>query len=428
MAILAQKLRSAVLQAAFEGKLTKCNPEEWAIFKYRDVIYLENGIKVSDVQLPYLEAKYLRGSKDPEFKSSGRFIAKESHVILVDGENSGEVFSIPEEGIMGSTFKKLEISDKLTWEYAILHITMNKVYLRENKRGAAIPHLNKALFNDLEIPVPPLEEQQRIVAKIEELLAKIDEFEVIERELEVLKKAFPGEMKEALLQAAMQGKLVEQRPEEGTAEELYKQIQAEKQRLIKAGTIKKGKPLPEITEDEKPFDIPESWKWTRFCDVIDVRDGTHDTPKYVPVGIPLVTSKNLASGTIDFETTKLISFEDAETINKRSTVHDGDILFAMIGTIGNPVLVKKDREFCIKNMALFKPINQNMINMEYFLMFLQNEQYVMKKKASGGVQVFVSLKYLRNYLVPLPPLAEQKRIVAKLEEILPLCDELAELE
>ena len=108
----------------------------------------------------------------------------------------------------------------------------------------------------------------------------------------------------------------------------------------------------------------------------------------------------------------------------RSAVDDGDILFAMIGTIGNPVLVKKNREFCIKNMALFKAINQELISMDYLLLFLENEQSVMKKKASGGVQSFVSLKFLRNYLLPLPPLAEQKRIVAKLEEILPLCERL----
>ncbi|MGN0611789.1 MAG: restriction endonuclease subunit S [Ruminiclostridium sp.] len=232
----------------------------------------------------------------------------------------------------------------------------------------------------------------------------------------------PQELKNSILQLAIQGKLVQQRPEEGTGEELYKQIQAEKQKLIKEGKIKKAKPLPEITEHEIPFDIPESWKWVRFFDVFDVRDGTHDTPKYVLEGIPLVTSKNLVDGSIDFETTKLISCEDAEAINMRSAVDDGDILFAMIGTIGNPVLVHKDREFCVKNMALFKAINQCLFDMEYFLLFLQNEQYAMKKKASGGVQAFVSLKFLRNYLLPLPPLAEQKRIVAKIEELLPYID------
>ena len=232
----------------------------------------------------------------------------------------------------------------------------------------------------------------------------------------------PQELKNSILQLAIQGKLVEQRPEEGTAEELYKQIQEEKKELIKAGKIKKGKPLPEITEDEIPFDIPESWKWVRITEIIDVRDGTHDTPKYVTIGVPLVTSKNLIDGNINFETAKLISTEDAQTINMRSAVDDGDILFAMIGTIGNPVLVKKDREFCIKNMALFKAIGQNLLHMEYFLLYLQNEQYVMKKKASGGVQSFVSLRFLRNYLLPLPPLAEQKRIVAKIEELLPYID------
>lgn len=229
----------------------------------------------------------------------------------------------------------------------------------------------------------------------------------------------PQELKNSILQLAIQGKLVPQRPEEGNAEELYKQIQAEKQKLIKEGKIKKEKPLPPITDNEKPFEIPASWKWVRLYDILDVRDGTHDTPKYVIKGIPLVTSKNLINNTINFETAKLISVEDAKYINTRSVVDTGDILFAMIGTIGNPVLVKKDREFCIKNMALFKPIDCKLFEMLYLFWYLQKEQDSMKKKASGGVQSFVSLKYLRNYLLPLPPLAEQKRIVAKIEEILP---------
>lgn len=229
----------------------------------------------------------------------------------------------------------------------------------------------------------------------------------------------PQELKNSILQLAIQGKLVPQRPEEGNAEELYKQIQAEKQKLIKEGKIKKEKPLPPITDNEKPFEIPASWKWVRLYDILDVRDGTHDTPKYVIKGIPLVTSKNLINNTINFETAKLISIEDAKYINTRSVVDTGDILFAMIGTIGNPVLVKKDREFCIKNMALFKPIDCKLFEMLYLFWYLQKEQDSMKKKASGGVQSFVSLKYLRNYLLPLPPLAEQKRIVAKIEEILP---------
>lgn len=299
-------------------------------------------------------------------------------------------------------------------------------------KGSLIDRAGKTTFNfvsvgklsNMLIPLPPFAEQKRIVAKIEELLPLIDRYEQAWSKLEDFNKRFSVDMQKSILQTAIQGKLVPQLPEEGTGEELFQQIQAEKQALIKAGTIKKEKQLPGITEDEIPFDIPESWKWVRFSDVLDVRDGTHDTPKYVTSGIPLVTSKNLVDGKIDFDTTKLISQEDAQAINLRSAVDDGDILFAMIGTIGNPVLVKKDREFCIKNMALFKAINKDLFDMKYLLLFLQNEQHVMKKKASGGVQSFVSLKFLRNYLLPLPPLAEQKRIVAKLEEILPLCERL----
>ena len=319
---------------------------------------------------------------------------------------------------------KLDLCYPQTRDYLYWVLAAQTDAIKRGGHGSTMIHITKAGTEKMLIPVPPLAEQKRIVAKIEELLPLIDRYEQAWSKLEDFNKRFPVDMQKSILQMAIQGKLVEQRPEEGTGEELFQQIQAEKQKLIKAGKIKKEKPLPEILDDEIPFDIPESWKWARFSDVLDVRDGTHDTPKYVISGIPLVTSKNLVDGEIDFETTKLISIEDAQAINMRSAVDDGDILFAMIGTIGNPILVKKDREFCIKNMALFKAVNHDLFSMDYLLLYLQNEQHSMKKKANGGVQSFVSLGFLRNYLLPLPPLAEQERIVAKLEEILPLCERL----
>ena len=290
--------------------------------------------------------------------------------------------------------------------------------------GGAQPNISKEKIVNSLLPLPPAEEQLRIVTKIEELLPYVDRYAAAYEKLEQFNAKFPEDMKKSILQYAIQGKLVEQRPEEGTGEELYRQIQSEKQRLIKEGKIKKEKPLAEIAEDEIPFDIPESWKWCRLSDVIDVRDGTHDSPKYVPVGIPLVTSKNLVNGVIDYSNVKCITQEDADKINARSMVDDDDILFAMIGSIGNPVLVKKNREFCIKNMALFKRFANTEISMRYAYWFLFYAQYKLKKEASGGVQSFISLSRFREYLIPLPPVAEQKRIVAKLEEILPLCERL----
>lgn len=160
-------------------------------------------------------------------------------------------------------------------------------------------------------------------------------------------------------------------------------------------------------------------------DCLDVRDGTHDTPKYIDNGYPLVTSKNLKNGTIDFANCKFISKEDHIKISERSKVEIDDILFAMIGSIGNPVKVNVNNEFSIKNMALFKSIDKN-INMDYLFWFLYFSQENMKKIAYGAVQSFVSLKFLREYLLPLPPLLEQKRIVEKIEELMPLIDEYEE--
>lgn len=308
--------------------------------------------------------------------------------------------------------------------YYMLMSPLVQAQATENTRGVGNKNWVLDAIASTMVVLPPLVEQKRIVAKIEELLPLVDRYAASYEKLEQFNAKFPEDMKKSILQYAIQGKLVEQRPEEGTAEELYRQIQTEKKRLIKEGKIKKEKPLPEIAEDEIPFDIPESWKWCRLSDVIDVRDGTHDSPKYVPVGIPLVTSKNLVNGVIDYGNVKYITQEDADKINVRSMVDDDDILFAMIGSIGNPVLVKKDREFCIKNMALFKRFANTDISMRYVYWFLFYAQYKLKKEASGGVQSFISLSRFREYLIPLPPVAEQNRIVAKLEEILPLCERL----
>ncbi len=231
---------------------------------------------------------------------------------------------------------------------------------------------------------------------------------------------------ELILELAVRGKLVPQDPNDEPASVLLEKITEEKELLIKEGKIRKQKSLPEITEDEKIFSLPEKWQWTRLLNYYDVRDGTHDSPKTQLSGYPLVTSKNLYTGKLDLSDVKYISKEDYLKINERSKVDKGDILFAMIGSIGNPVIVNIDDEFSIKNVALFKYYNSELVVPRYLQIFLKLASIDMRKKATGGVQAFVSLGKLRSYVMPIPPLAEQHRIVAKVDELMALCDKLEE--
>ena len=169
-------------------------------------------------------------------------------------------------------------------------------------------------------------------------------------------------------------------------------------------------------EDEIPFDVPEGWAWCRLNSIVDVRDGTHDTPTYVDKGIPLITSKNLVEGGIDYSNVKYISEKDAISINERSGVNIGDILFAMIGTIGNPSMVTEDILISIKNVALFKFTFSKNLSNHFVMYFLDYAQEDMKNKPSGGLQPFVSLNFLRTYLVPVPPVEEQQRMVSILAD------------
>ena len=287
--------------------------------------------------------------------------------------------------------------------------------------------VGSAKLKNLLCPIPPLAEQKRIVEKIEELMPLIEEYGKAEERLSKLNAEFPDKLRKYILQQAVQGKLTERDPADEPASELLKRINSEKEALIKAGKIKKEKPLPKITEDDKSFDIPDTWEWVRLSEVIDVRDGTHDTPKYLPNGYPLITGKDFYNGYFELNKTQYISKEDYEEIIKRSKVDVGDILFSMIGgNIGSMIRISEENYFdmAIKNVALFKQYVKSETLSYYLFYFLQSQIDRMRKSAKGGAQPFVPLNLLRSYPFPLPPLAEQKRIVKRVEELLALCDEL----
>lgn len=317
-----------------------------------------------------------------------------------------------------------------------LFAVMQSVYfttsMKERAGGTATPIINRGLWDSLCIPLPPLAEQKRIVAKIEELLPYIDRYAASYERLEQINTEFPEDMKKFVLQYAIQGKLVEQRAEEGTGEELYRQIQEEKKRLIKEGKIKKEKPLPEIAEDEKPYDIPDNWTWVRFGDLGSYKKGPFGSAitksMFVPKGngaIKVYEQKNAIQkdATLgdyyirrDYFESKMKGFE----------VFPGDIIVSCAGTIGETYVMPDKFEQGIINQALMRMKIFKPLYIPYFLTFFD---FVLKKNARSGskgsaIKNIPPFEILKNYLVPIPPLAEQKRIVAKLEEILPLCERL----
>ena len=301
-------------------------------------------------------------------------------------------------------------------------------HIRDLSQGTNINNVKESYITEFVIPLPPLAEQKRIVAKIEELLPLIDRYEQAWSKLEDFNKRFPVDMQKSILQMAIQGKLVEQRPEEGTGEELFQQIQAEKQRLIKEGKIKKERPLPEITEDEIPFDLPESWKWVRVGDIFNVGTGM----------TPLKTEVNFyQNGTIPWVTSSLTSqryIVNAETNiteyaleNTSLTVYPAHTLIvAMYGqgkTRGQVSELLIDATINQACAALGNIVMEESLISYVYYCFLFNYE-VLRKKAEGTSQPNLNLGKIKETLIPLPPLAEQKRIVAKLEEILPLCERL----
>ena len=345
-------------------------------------------------------------------KSSAHLIQKDS-LVVSSRAPIGYVNIVPFEYTTNQGCKSVSLYDDTNKQFIYFAIKNAVPEMNRRASGTTFKEISGTKFGQTIVPLPPLSEQSRIAAKIAQLFALLRKVESSTQQYAKLQTL----LKSKVLDLAMRGKLVKQDPNDEPASELLKKIKAEKAELIKEKKIKKSKPLPPITDEEKPFDIPASWEWVRFDDILDVRDGTHDTPKYVSDGIPLITSKNISSGYLDFINVKYISQQDFKKINERSNVNKGDIIFAMIGTIGNPILVSTDRKFAIKNVALLKKVTEKM-SMPFVLDYLMIAQIWWNKRATGAVQKFVSLRKIRSSLLPLPPLKEQNRIVNKIKKIL----------
>ena len=259
-----------------------------------------------------------------------------------------------------------------------------------------------------------MEEQQRIVDRVNELMVKIDEYEKVEKELIALEQRFPDDMKNALLQAAMQGKLTEQLDSDSSVDEMLEAIKEEKKQLIKEKMIKKEKALPPIEEDEIPFDIPQNWRWERLGDLIVLLSGQDlSSDKYFEedIGIPYLT------GASNFQNGDLII--NRYTNKATSIAHKGDLLITCKGTIGEMAFLNLEKAHIARQIMSVSALGN--VNLNYIKVCFSN--FIWKLKANAkSIIPGIDRKTVLNLPISLPPIEEQQRIVEKLEQLLPLCE------
>lgn len=403
-------------------------PESWKWLRLGQILNIESG--------KGLTAKQMRPGEIPVFGGNGiigyhdeSLIEKETVVIGRVGFYCGSVHITPKNAwITDNAFITTYPEESINREYLVY--VLRHMNLGQNSNATAQPVVSGKKIYPMLFPLPPLAEQKRIVAKIEKLLPLVDRYAASYEKLEQFNAKFPEDMKKSILQYAIQGKLVEQRPEEGTGKELYQQIQAKKQKLIKQGKIKKEKPLPEIAENEIPFDIPESWKWVRFSEIMNAMSTgpfgsmLHKTD-YIKKGIPLVNPANMVNGKIVPSDKMMVS---EETLRRLSSyiLHARMIVLGRRGEMGRCAVVTENEDgwLCGTGSFFMEPSVSLYV---YYVASLFSSPYV--KFYLGGESVGTTMSNLNHAIlskmpIPLPPLAEQKRIVAKIEELMPLCERL----
>ncbi len=367
---------------------------------------------------------------------------------------------------------KLEIFDErsLYKPFAYNYLKAITEQIKASGSGIAMLHMTKERMEKLVIPLPPLAEQQRIVAKVDELMALCDQLEqqsehqltahqqLIDTLLATLTDSanaqelndnwqrlanhfdllFSGPMgawaidrlKDTILQLAVMGKLVPQNPDDEPASKLLERIEEEKALLVKEGKIKKPKKLPPVSDEEKPFELPEGWEWVRFgklCELIT--SGSRDWAKYYSEsGAKFITMGNLSRGSyvLRLENLRFVS-PPKNSEGKRTKLEAGDIVISITGDVGNLGLIPEDfgeayinQHSCLVRLTATQ---KNRYVVEFLRTPLAKQQF---NEPQRGIKNSFRLSDVDFLMMPLPPLAEQRRIVAKVDELFALCDQLKE--
>ena len=409
-------------------------PATWKWVRIGDIFHLQAGKNITSSHIfssysaehPYIcyGGNGIRGyvknyNNEGNFAIIGRQGAYCGNIKFATGK-----FYATEHAVIVHTFSDTNVD----WSGLFLEA----LNLNQYSTSTAQPGLSVSKIMHYLIPLPPLAEQKRIVDKLKELLPLVDAYGEAEQRLAAYEDRFPDALKRSLLQEAITGRLVPQRAEEGSAETLYEEIRQEKARLVAEKKIKKEKPLPPVTEEEQLFPIPASWKWIRLEDVCSMKitDGTHQTPKYATKdnGIPFLSAKDITTQKICWDNIKYITTDLHEELYKRIAPQKDDVLLAKNGTTGVAALVEEDKIFDIYvTLAVLRP--EKRLILPQFLWRLVNSPVCKRQFDSHlkGIGVpNLHLTEIRKILIPLPPLAEQKRIVAKLEELLALAERIRE--
>jgi type I restriction enzyme S subunit len=414
-------------------------------------------IRIRDISSTDAEA-YFEGDYDPAY-----LVKTGDYLVGMDGEFNLRRWngrdSLLNQRVMRLNGWRCEVDAA----YVTLPLQSILDHLHGETSLTTVKHLSAKQVNGIEIPLPPLAEQRRIVAKVGELMALCDRLEVVRAERETTRdrlaasslarlnspdpdtyqddarfvlNALPTlttrpdqikQLRQTILNLAVRGKLAPQDPKDEPASELLKRIAKEKARRVQEREIRQRDVQPPIASDEAPFQLPHSWVWTRLGTVCFlITDGAHHTPKYVDEGVPFLSVKDVSGGTIDFSGTRFISEEAHRELAKRCKPELGDILLTKVGTTGIAVNINVDREFSIfVSLALLK-FSQENIDRRY-LCNLINSPFVKKQSADNTQGIGnknLVLRLINQFLIPLPPLAEQERIVDKVAELMALCDRL----
>lgn len=369
---------------------------------------------------------------DEHYAKLKSFAVFPGDIIISCAGTLGETYILPDnapKGIINQALLKLNINNAIMSDEFFLMVfkAITQQQIVQTSLGSAMKNLVSIswLKERVAFPLPPLAEQQHIVTKVDELMALCDELEAAEKELNALERHFFDYLPKSILQAAVQGKLVSQNKNDEPASELIKRIQAEKTKLIKEGKLKKEKFLPPIMEDEIPYDLPDEWVWCHIGDIVitNPRNSLADDTMVTFLPMSLISQDYFGGHKQDTKLWKEV---------KSGFTHfaEGDVLLAKI----TPCF--QNGKSCIAHNLCsgygagtteLHVLRSILVDSRYLLLFLKCPIFIKaaEKNMTGTAgQQRVPTDYLRQFLFPLPPLAEQQRIVAKVDELMTFCDEL----